>query len=128
MSLYKVFYILEDENKLENGYKKVEAESLEEAMSMVPGAKDAKEIDFELDILSAVEPYACLRDGDRIVFYNKEVYQAVLSFMYRWQREKPFHRNYDVSKHIWNDRIHQTICVCWYENGECKSYVFGSYV
>jgi hypothetical protein len=63
--------------------------------------------------------------GERI---NKEVYQAILSFMYRWQREKPFHRNYDVSKHIWNDRIHQTICVCWYENGECKSYVFGSYV
>jgi hypothetical protein len=59
---------------------------------------------------------------------DKEVYQAILSFMYRWQREKPFHRNYDVSKHIWNDRIHQTICVCWYENGECKSYVFGSYV
>ena len=128
MSLFKVFYILEDDNRLENGYQKVEASSAEEAISMVPGGKDAREIDVEIDLVNALDSYVSLRDTEKVIFYNSDVYNAVLSYMYHWSKEKPFERRYDVSRHLWNDRIHQTICVSWYENGECKNYVFGSYV
>ena len=128
MDLYKVFYIRDDGNKLENGYEKVEAYNSIDAIARVPGGKDARKIDVEIDLELALEPYVSLRDNEKVIFYNKDAYHAVLKHLYEWSMEKPFERNYDVSKHLWNDRIHQTVCVCWYENGECKSYVFGSYV
>ncbi len=73
--------------------------------------------------------HGSLRDGDRVIFYDKETFKAVSNAISMWAKESGSLRDFEFCVHPWSDQIHETCVFGWvdYKTMDIQMMSFDAY-
>lgn len=75
------------------------------------------------------EYHGALRDGNRVIFYDKETFKAVSNAISGWVKEPDSLRDFEFGVHPWSDQVHETCVFAWvdYKTMEVQMLSFDAY-